>query len=203
MKKSVLAAAFALLSAFSVSAQRPGTKPLTEPRVRFGIGYRYSLGVAESYKTIFRGHTATSSWGTPDRMSGGELHFEGTVRVAPDWNVGAGAGLGMYDGDTFRSYRLYAKAEKLYGRQANRWFNYAEVGTTLYQNQSAGLAVAAGGGYRIAMRPRTRLDFTVGLDYLNVVGRADAFIDGQYVGSEKRGGRINRIGIAFGIAMHF
>lgn len=62
-----------------------------------------------------------------------------------------------------------------------------------------------GGGYRLAMTRRTRLDFTAGLEYLNLVGKANIYDSstGEFIGIEKRGARFNRFGITFGIAMHF
>ena len=69
----------------------------------------------------------------------------------------------------------------------------------------AGLTGSLGGGYRLAMTRRTRLDFTAGLEYLNLVGKANIYDNstGEFIGIEKRGARFNRFGITFGIAMHF
>lgn len=55
------------------------------------------------------------------------------------------------------------------------------------------------------MTRRTRLDFTAGLEYLNLVGKANIYDNstGEFIGIEKRGARFNRFGITFGIAMHF
>ena len=47
-----------------------------------------------------------------------------------------------------------------------------------------------GGGYRLAMTRRTRLDFTMGLEYLNIV-------------STDKTARFNRFGVTVGLAMHF
>ena len=133
MKKLLLTALLTMLCILCAPAQQPGTKPYKEPRVRFGAGYRYSLGVAEKYKATYQSDSGTdkavSPWGTPDNMRGGELRLEMTIRITPDWNVGAGWGMGMYDKDDWRSQLIYVKAERLYGKRPSRWFNYAELGT--------------------------------------------------------------------------
>lgn len=194
MKKLLLTALLTMLCILCAPAQQPGTKPYKEPRVRFGAGYRYSLGVAEKYKATYQSDSGTdkavSPWGTPDNMRGGELRLEMTIRITPDWNVGAGWGMGMYDKDDWRSQLIYVKAERLYGKRPSRWFNYAELGTTFYQHQGAGLTSSIGGGYRLAMARRTRLDFTMGLEYLNIV-------------NTNKTARFNRFGVTFGLAMHF
>lgn len=203
MKIPLLTASFLMLCAISVSAQQP--KNYKEPRVRFGVGYRYSLGLTENYKVVSDMGKNASPWGAPEYLRGGELRFEMTVRVTPDWNVGAGAGFGSYDDTADKTFLGYLKAERLYGKRASRWFNYAEAGATFYPDNSAGLTGSLGGGYRIAMTRRTRLDFTAGLEYLNFVGKANIYDSstGEFIGIEKRGARLNRFGITFGIAMHF
>lgn len=121
MKKLLLTALLTMLCILCAPAQQPGTKPYKEPRVRFGAGYRYSLGVAEKYKATYQSDSGTdkavSPWGTPDNMRGGELRLEMTIRITPDWNVGAGWGMGMYDKDDWRSQLIYVKAERLYGKR--------------------------------------------------------------------------------------
>ena len=168
-------------------------RELKEPRVRFGVGYRVSLALAEQAK-VKAGGIKASEWGSPEYMRGGDLHLEGTVKLTPNWNAGLGVGLGLYDNDTYRAYRIYAKAEHLYGAERNRWFNYGEVGTTIYQYYNAGFTAALGGGYRWAITRRTRLDLTAGLEYLTFVA------DTQ---TKDVGVRVGRIGLTLGVAMHF
>ena len=129
MKKLLLAAPLLMLCAFSASAQQ--SKNHKEPRVRFGVGYRYSLGLTEKIQNRIRlRQNSTSPWGAPEDPRGGELRFEVTVRPTPDWNVGAGTGFGSYDDQGEKTFLGYLKAERLYGKRASRWFNYAEAGAT-------------------------------------------------------------------------
>lgn len=191
------------LSAASVAEARDGAPRETrEPRVRFGIGYRYSLALTEWVKVktpIFNDSESHS----PESRRGGSLHLEGTVRITPDWNAGIGAGFGSFDDASFKSFLVYAKAERLYGMRRSRWFNYAEAGITCYPDNGTGFTGSLGGGYRLALTRRTRMDFTVGFQYLNMVGSAFGFDNtGEYY-YFKHGGRVNRLGLTFGIAMHF
>lgn len=149
MKKLLLTASLLMLCAFSASAQQ--SKNHKEPRVRFGVGYRYSLGLTEKYKIVSDFGKITSPWGAPEYLRGGELRFEVTVRLTPDWNVGAGTGFGSYDDQGEKTFLGYLKAERLYGKRASRWFNYAEAGATFYPDNGAGLTGSLGGGYRLAM----------------------------------------------------
>lgn len=192
MKKVFLALLLAVLSVSSLSAQETTTtKIYKEPRVRFGIGYRFSLGVAEQNKLSHNDFGYDSSWETPYYRRGGDIHVEMTVRITSNWNVGAGWAFGKYGKDSWQSHMIYAKAEYLYGNRPGRWFNYGELGTTIDYNHDAGLMANVGGGYRFAITRRTRLDLTLGMQYLNIVGEGhDTW-------------RTNRIGILFGIAMHF
>lgn len=197
MKKALLLLLFA---AMTVATQAKSPKNGTvEPRVRFGVGYRYSLGLYESAALKHHG-VRVSRGGSPEYRRGGQFALEGTARVTDGWNVGLGFGFGSWTGSSYKSMLLYTKAERLYGRQRNRWFNYANAGLTLYTENGTGFAGGIGGGYRIAVTRRTRLDITVGLDYVNLVGGAyDLSTGGIY----SNAGRINRLGLAFGIAMHF
>lgn len=188
-----------LLAAPAAQAGDGGTR---EPRVRFGIGYRYSLALTEWVKVetpILRSSVRIS----PEWRRGGSLHLEGTVRITRDWNVGAGFGFGSFDDASFKRFLVYAKAERLYGMQRSRWFNYAEAGVTCYPDNGTGFTGSLGGGYRLALTRRTRMDFTAGLQYLNMVGSAFGFDNtGEYYYFE-HGGRVNRLALTFGIAMHF
>lgn len=203
MKKLILTISLLTLCAVTASGQQ--FKSYKEPRVRFGVGYRYSLGLTENYKVVSDAGKYTSPWGAPEYLRGGELRFEVTVRLTPDWNVGAGTGFGSYDDTADKTFLGYLKTERLYGKRASRWFNYAEAGATFYPDNAAGLTAGLGGGYRLAMTRRTRLDFTAGLEYLNFVGQANIYDSstGEFLGIEQRGARHNRFGITFGIAMHF
>lgn len=188
------------LFAASVADAREGEP--REPRVRFGIGYRYSLALTEQIKIKTPVYNS-SGWGSPAYRRGGSLHLEGTVRLTRDWNIGAGVGFGSFDDASFKSFLVYAKAERLYGMRRSRWFNYAETGVTCYPDNGTGFTGSLGGGYRLALTRRTRMDFTAGLQYLNMIGSAN-IIDknGEYF-YFKHGGRVNRLGLTFGIAMHF
>lgn len=195
---------FCLLFAAAVSpvwAQSP-KKGVFEPRVRFGVSARYSHGLygwshIKDYGSGKR--TAEGSYSKSD--IGFSLTLEGTVRVTGNWNVGAGLGLGFF-GDAAEGLLAYAKAEYLYGRRPSRWFNYVNLGSSvgLYSN----IVGSVGGGYRMAVTRRTRMDFTVGFDYersFDRYGCCDADISpgtGSYsfLGS-------SRLGLGFGIAMHF
>lgn len=209
MKRFLVAALLLLCGALSASAQT-STKTCKEPRVRFGVGYRYSLGIAEKYHGTTTPDKSSSDWMTPDYMGGGELRFEGTVRVTDNWNVGLGIGAGLYDATEIGSFPLpYLKVEYLYGKRPGRWFNYAELGTTVVipEDKPFGLMSGIGGGYRFAMTRRTRFDFTVGLEYLNFHGTGNDYDmtgpDTSPFYAMYNADLIHRIGITFGIAMHF
>lgn len=203
MKKSITCCALLLAGALLVApAARAGDGKTREPRVRFGIGYRYSLALTEWVKAetpILR----SSARITPEWRRGGSLHLEGTVRITRDWNVGAGVGFGSFDDASYKRFLVYAKAERLYGMRRSRWFNYADAGVTCYPDSGTGFTASLGGGYRLALTRRTRMDFTAGLQYLNMVGSASV-IDktGEYYYFE-HGSRFNRLGLTFGVAMHF
>lgn len=212
MKKLVLSTTLLIFCVFCASAQPADAKNYKEPRVRFGVGYRYSLALRQQTKVVSDmlgqiqpGMRKFSAWGAPDYLRGGELRLELTVRVTPDWNVGAGTAYGSYGRSAQQTFLGYVKAERLYGKRASRWFNYAEAGATFYPDNGTGLTGGLGGGFRLAMTRRTRLDFTAGLEYLNMVGEAIMYNweTGEFIGSEKRGARLNRFGVTLGIAMHF
>lgn len=212
MKKLILSVTLLILCALSASAQRSDAKNYKEPRVRFGVGYRYSLALRQQTKVVSDmlgqiqpGMRKISAWGSPDYLRGGEVRLELTVRVTPEWNVGVGTGYGSYNHTAQQTFLGYVKAERLYGKRASRWFNYAEAGATFYPDNGTGLTGSLGGGFRLAMTRRTRLDFTAGLEYLNMVGEAVMFNSetGDYLGTDLRGARLNRFGLTLGIAMHF
>ena len=199
MKKILIAA---LLSLFGgTAALTAQERPLKEPRVRFGAGYRYSFALTESYGVKTPVMTR-SNWGEPYRRRGGMLSLEGTVRITPHWNAGLGFGFaGLSENKTFA---IYGKAERLYGMRRSRGFNYAQLGITAYPDNGAGGLAALGGGYRLALTRRTRMDFTLGLEWANIVGSAYGYIaEEDVVRHYPRGGRYNRIGLTLGVAMHF
>ncbi len=212
MKKILFAALLSLLggTAALTAQERPANeppanelsvkeRPLKEPRVRIGIGYRYSFALTEAYgvKTPI---LTRSDWGTPYRRRGGMLQIEGTVRITPHWNTGLGFGFTGLSGN--KTFAVYGKGERLYGTRRSRWFNYAQLGITTYPDNGVGGIAALGGGYRLALTRRTRMDFTLGLEWANIVG-------GAYIVEENaaryypHGGRYNRIGLTLGVAMHF
>lgn len=191
---------FLLTGAVAASAQETNTP--RELCARFGIGYRYSLALTEGLKVrtpSFKG----SAWGTPEYRGGGTLHLEGTVRITSQWNVGAGVGFGSYDDGAYKTFMAYAKAERLYGSSRNRWFNYAELGATFYRDNGTGGTASLGGGFRLTPTRRTWMDFTAGLEWVNFVGEANVIDDDGGWHSVRRGARLNRIGLTFGVAMHF
>lgn len=200
--KKILPAALLLFSAAVGSVSAQDKAPLREPRVRFGIGYRYSLCLIEQIKAKTP-LVEDRAWGSPEFRRGGTLHLEGTVRITPQWNVGAGVGFGSYDDEIFKTCMAYAKAERLYGRRRSHWFNYAELGATFYPDNGTGGTASLGGGFRLALTRRTRMDFTAGLEWMNLVGEASVADSQGEWHTHKRGARMNRIGLTCGIAMHF
>lgn len=198
MKKLIPATlSLLLLSIAAVSAQEKVA--LREPLVRFGVGYRYSLCLTESLK-VKTDVINRKKHQTPDFIRGGTLHLEGTVRVAPQWRMGAGIGFGSYDYENYKTFMAYAKAERLYGKGRHRWFNYADLGASFYMDNATGGTASLGGGFRWSLTRRTRMDFTAGLEWMNIVGEAYAIDTGEVF---RRGGRMNRLGLTFGVAMHF
>lgn len=209
MKKILIAALLSLLGGTAAlpAQERPTNepsakeRPLKEPRVRFGVGYRYSLALTESYGVKTPVMTQ-SDWNKPFYRRGGMLALEGTVRITPHWNAGLGFGFaGFSENPTFA---IYGKGERLYGTRRSRWFNYAQLGITAYPDNGVGGLAALGGGYRLALTRRTRMDFTLGLEWANLVG--GAYISNTYdepAAYYPRGGRYNRIGLTLGVAMHF
>lgn len=196
MKNYLLTALLLTACLATASAQR---REIKEPRVRFGVGYRYSMALREQFR-IKAGSIDNSVWFTPDQIRGGELLLEGTVRIDGNWNTGLGVGFGGYDKSSYQTFKVYLKGERLYGQRASRWLNYANLGATLYPGQNTGLVAELGGGYRLAITRRTRLDFTVGLEYVNLIDEIYDHTTGQ---SYQRGARLNRYGLTVGIAMHF
>lgn len=196
-------AALLLLGCATGATAQEQERPVKEPRVRFGVGYRYSFALTESYgaKTPV---LTQSNWDTPYRRRGGMLQLEGTVRITPHWNAGIGFGFAGFSGnDTFA---LYGKGERLYGTRPrrSRWFNYAQLGITAYPDNGLGGIAALGGGYRLGITRRTRMDFTLGLEWAHIVGGAYAYIaEEDDIRYYPRGGRYHRIGLTLGTAMHF
>ena len=88
MKKLLLTASLLMLCAFSATAQQ--SKNHKEPRVRFGVGYRYSLGLTEKYKIVSDFGKITSPWGAPEYLRGGEIRNQVTVSLTNDGTRGAG-----------------------------------------------------------------------------------------------------------------
>lgn len=200
MKRLLLCALFAAVVS-PVWAQSP-KKGVFEPRVRVGVSARYSHGLYRwsHIKYDLSGKRETEG-GYSEYETGLSLTLEGTVRVTDNWNVGAGLGMGFF-GDTAEGLLAYAKAEYLYGRRPSRWFNYVNLGSSvgLYSN----IVGSVGGGYRMAVSRRTRMDFTVGFDYERSFDRygcceedmSSGAVSYSFLGS-------SRLGLGFGIAMHF
>ena len=160
------------------------------PRVRIGIGYRFSLGMAERGKTGSE-NPGRNGWQSPGRMSGGDLLLETTVRITGHWHVGAGLGYGFYGDRDYNIFSVYAKAEYHYGKRPSRWFNYVNLGPTFRPNRGTGVTAGLGGGYCFALaHRRIRLDLLAGPEYLTVAGKT-------------HGTHLDRLGILLGSAIHF
>lgn len=216
MKKILLAALLSLLGGTAAltaqerpvnepPANEPSVKerPLKEPRVRIGIGYRYSFALTEAYgvKIPSLNH---SSWGKPENRLGGMLQIEGTIRITPNWNTGLGFGFTGLSGN--KTFAVYGKGERLYGTdmKRSRVFNYAQLGITTYPENGVGGMAALGVGCRLSIAPRTRMDFTFGMEWANIVGGAYGYIPKEdVVRYYPKGGRYHRIGLTVGIALHF
>lgn len=200
MKRLLLCLLFAAVAS-SASAQSPKNGAV-EPRVRVGISGRYSHGLCEWSHIRYDETGKRKSEGRHYANDLGiSLALEGTVRVTGNWNVGAGFGLGFF-GDVADGLLAYAKAEYLYGSRPSRWFNYVNLGSAIgpYSN----VVGSVGGGYRMAVSRRIRIDFTVGFDYARAFesgGCCDVDMGSHYVPQSDLGS--SRLGVGFGIAMHF
>ena len=165
------------------SKKKPG-------RFFFGFGARYSLGVNER---VAVGDLSTN--GTPANTKGLGGLLKVGYNVTNNWAIGVEVGLSSIS--NVNCTPLYANVQYFYGEKNSRWFNYVDIGAI--NDSTWGFYSGVGGGYRVSLTRRTKIDFTVGLDYIRMESMwyDDIYHSGDVSCS------YSRLGLTFGAAFVF
>lgn len=132
-------------------------------RFVFGVSYRFSLGLLEHVSLKADGIPKVSQNGVPEDMKGGAFLLGLGCNITDNWTARFEFGIARYAGAT--SLPLFAKVQYFYGNQPGRWFNYADLGALIDDDDTALLA-GLGGGYRFKLGRRTCLDLSAGLELI-------------------------------------
>lgn len=204
MKKLFLSIA-ALLLCGTIAAQNvTKTQAEKQPsRFVFGVSYRFSLGLLEHVSLKANGLPKSSQNGLPDNMKGGAFLLGLGANITDNWTARFEFGIACYAGET--SLPLFAKVQYFYGNKSNRWFNYADLGALVNEDEPVLLA-GLGGGYRFKLGRRSCLDFSAGLELLrnSFDGSLPYFEDATQEWAWKEC-KVNaaRLGLVFGVGFVF
>ena len=154
--KKIVCLFVAIVFCSSTWAQDNNTK---ESKFSFAVGYRVGLATAPCITNDIDGNKCII---TQEPFS----HFvslDFNYAISPKWEVGLATGIN----DTrlsFWSLPLYANAQFFFNDRTRGWFNYADLGTNmnLYGGFSMGALAGFGGGYRLYIANKFKMDFSLG-----------------------------------------
>ena len=86
--------------------------------------------------------------------------------ISPKWEIGLATGMNNTRLPAW-SIPLYANAQFFFNDRTRGWFNYADVGTNmnLHGGFNVGALAGFGGGYRLYIANKFKMDFSLGYMY--------------------------------------
>lgn len=156
--KRILLIAMALLLCSTAMAQ----ESKKERRFSFSVGYRVGLPTATSITKDEYGEKYIM--GVEPFSHFVSLDFN--YAISPKWEVGLATGINDTRISTW-SLPLYANAQFFFNDRTRGWFNYVDVGTNMNLKYGFNMGALAGfgGGYRLYIANKFKMDFSLGYVY--------------------------------------
>ena len=160
MKRLICILAMLLLCSTAMAQDQ---KPLLKERkFSFSAGYRVGLPTATSITKDENGKKYIM--GVEPFSHFVSLDFN--YAISPKWEIGLATGINDTRISTW-SLPLYANAQFFFNDRTRGWFNYADLGANM--NLKGGFNVGAlagfGGGYRLYIANKFKMDFSLGYVY--------------------------------------
>ena len=155
MKRLICILAMLLLCSTAIAQDQ---KPLLKERkFSFAINYRAGISVGSYDKIIETGEYRINN----DGKFYNYVTLDFNYAISPKWEVGLA--IGVYDTklDVWR-IPLYANAQYFFNDRTRGWFNYVDVGANIRVGGCPGSLAGFGGGYRLYIADKFKMDFTLG-----------------------------------------
>lgn len=134
---------------------------IQDRKFSFSIGYRAGFATAPSI---------SSYWEDKKIMFVESFHhfvsLDFNYAISPKWEIGLATGMNNTRLPAW-SIPLYANAQFFFNDRTRGWFNYADVGTNmnLHGGFNVGALAGFGGGYRLYIANKFKMDFSLGYVY--------------------------------------
>ncbi len=158
MKRIVILIAMLLCS--TAMAQNPPK----ERRFSFSVGYKVGYEITSDLK-----HQVTGNkYDMTNNSEGSIYHFvslDFNYAITPKWEVGLATGMNETNLGV-AMLPLYANAQYFFNDRTRGWFVSGDLGTNINVGIPAfGLLTGVGGGYRLYIADKFKMDFSLGYMY--------------------------------------
>lgn len=159
MKKLITLAVMLMLAASASAQSNNETQKKPKGPFSFGVGYDIAVFASETYKNENIDRTKVGDIRGTHMVS---LNFD--YAVTPRWTTGIVTGFTSY------GVPLLFEAKHFWNSDVNRsrWLTYANVGVNFSgpSDFHVGMQGGIGGGYRIHIAPRFKIDITAGYHFM-------------------------------------
>ena len=130
---------------------------IEERKFSFAINYRAGISVGDYDKIIETGEYRINNDGKFYNF----VTLDFNYAISPKWELGLAVGIYDTKLDVWR-IPLYANVQFFFNDRTRGWFNYADVGANIRVGGSPGSLAGFGGGYRLYIADKFKMDFSLG-----------------------------------------
>jgi hypothetical protein len=162
MKRLICILAMLLLCSTAIAQDQ---KPLLKERkFSFSVGYKVGYEITSDLKYIVTGN----KYDMTNSSEGSIYHFvslDFNYAITPKWEVGLATGMNETNLGV-AMLPLYANAQYFFNDRTRGWFVSGDLGTNVNVGiPSFGLLTGVGGGYRLYIADKFKMDFSLGYVY--------------------------------------
>lgn len=162
MKRLISIIVMLLLCSTAIAQNVETTKK--ERKFSFSVGYKVGYEITSDLKYIVTGN----KYDMTNSSEGSIYHFvslDFNYAITPKWEVGLATGMNETNLGV-AMLPLYANAQYFFNDRTRGWFVSGDLGTNINVGiPSFGLLTGVGGGYRLYIADKFKMDFSLGYMY--------------------------------------